>query len=433
MGKIFTFAVCVTACLNLVRANDGVYFTCGSFLVPVCETDIAATREILTVTIGKDNYATIDVYYEFTNNGQGKTVKMAFEAIPQYNDNEPVNRDGVHPYIRDFAVNMNGVRLPYKNNIVAFFGNSDKRSNGFTRLDMTQWKGYGEVPDSILPVGGELYNPGLDSITPYAYAYCFDAPFRQGLNIVHHTYRYRMSYNVSEEFNIPYWLTPVTRWANGRVDDFTLRIKAEDATEFCLADSLFMDAPFTSAKGRAIHRLTSESGEGFIFTTLYPDDTIMWHCNNFSPKADMSINAPSWSAHSVLGKCRTSAKVVVDAQSNEYRYIADSGDSYFVEVQDYATVPKKGCRVEEYSASNGQGYLVINSEAARRVNVRRHPTVKSQVICTISDTEGELPEVYPCLGLSTAPDGYMWYKTTVNGKTGYIRQNLMQWDAINTY
>ncbi len=431
MRKITAFVMAIMACFNLAQANDGVFFARGSFLVPIYETDIAAAKEILTITIGTDNYATIDVYYEFMNNGQAKTVKMAFEAIPQYNDIEPMNRNGVHPYIKDFVVNMNGMQLPYKNNIVAFFGTSDERSNDLVPLDITQWKSCDEMPDSI--VSGELYNPALDSIIPYAYAYCFDAPFKQGLNIVHHTYRYRMSYNVSEVFNIPYWLTPATRWANRQVDDFTLIIKAEDTTEFCLANSLFSAAPFVSAKGCEIYHLTSEFGENFIFTTLFPDDTITWHCHNFSPKTDMSINAPSWGEHSVLSKCTTSAKVVVDAQGNEYRYLADSGDNYFVEAQDYATVPKKGCSVKEYSAQNGQGYLVINGEAARRVNVRQRPTTRSSVICTIGDTEGELPEVYPCLGVSITHDDSMWYKTKVNGKIGYIRQNLMLWNAINTY
>ena len=415
------------------RANDGVYFTSGNFLVPVHETDISAAKETLTITIGHDGYASVDVYYEFMNSRNAKTVKMAFEATPQYNDSAPLNRNGIHPYIKDFTVNMNGTALPHSNSLVAFWGNGDARSREFTALDPGKWKAYGEVPDSILPAGDALYNAALDSIAPYAYAYWFEAPFKPGLNIVHHTYRYRMSYNVAEKFNIPYWLTPVTRWANGQADDFTLFIKADDTTEFCLCDSLFSAAPFASARGREIYRLTSDYGENFIFTTLLPDDTIRWHSRNFRPTADMCITSPAWSQGTVASNSLTQAKVVIDAEGHTSRYLARCGDSYFVEVQDYGLVKQLGSRIEEYSARNGQGFITINSNAAKRVNVRRRPTTASAAICTLSSRDGELPDVLPCLGLTMEADGYMWYKTKVNGTTGYIRQDLMVWDAINTY
>lgn len=433
MKKAIILTLGLLTCLGAARANDGVYFTSGNFLVPVQETDIAAAREVLTITIGTDGFASVDVRYEFMNNGGPKTVRMAFEANSQYNDNEPLDRGGIHPYIRDFSVCMNGETLPYSNGVVAFFGREDKRSDAFIPLDPDKWKGYGEVPDSLLPASDLLYNAELDSLVSYAYAYYFDAPFRQGLNTVHHSYRYRMSYNVSQKFTIPYWLTPVTRWANRQVDDFTLRIKSEDITEFCLPDSLFSAAPFTSEKGREIYHLTSEYGESFIFTTIFPDDTVVWHCTGFRPTSDMCISSPEWGPESGLRKYRTSAKVVIDADGHKSRYIAESGDNYFVEVQDYALVPKAGSRLEEYSAENGQGCLVINGDAASRVNVRRRPTAKSPVIRTVRDIEGELPGVYPCLGMVMSDDGYMWYKARVNGRTGYIRQDLMLWDAIDSY
>ena len=46
------------------KANDGVYYASGSGLVPVQETDISVAKEILTITIGKDSFAIVDVYYE---------------------------------------------------------------------------------------------------------------------------------------------------------------------------------------------------------------------------------------------------------------------------------------------------------------------------------------------------------------------------------
>ncbi len=432
MKKVILLFVALWACIGSASANDGVYFTSGNFLVPIQETAIRAAKERLTITIGADGYATVDVYYELVNDSGAKTVKMAFEAASPYNDEEPLQRNGVHPYIKNFTVEMNGKPLTHSNGVVAF-GYGERQTPDFTPLDMTQWKGMGEVPDSILPASDVIYNPALDSITGYAYAYYFDAPFREGVNTVHHTYRYRMSYGVANRFSVPYWLTPVTRWANHQADDFTLCIKAERATEMCMADSLFSDAPFVSAKGREVYRLTDEQGQGFIFARIMEDDSLTWHATAFRPVADMCITAPEWDAEGNLWKYRTSAKVVIDSDGKEYRFLAYCGDSYFTEVQDYALVKKNGARLVDYAASDGQGWLTQNSEEAPRVNVRRQPTTKSPVMCTISDEEGMMPEVYPCLGYISGPDEGMWYKTKVNGKVGYIRQDLMLWDPINSH
>ena len=90
------------------NANDGVYYASGSGLVPVQETDISVAKEILTITIGKDSFAIVDVYYEFMNNSDTKTVKMAFEAPGPDEDLAPLNNNGIHPFIHDFTVMMNG-------------------------------------------------------------------------------------------------------------------------------------------------------------------------------------------------------------------------------------------------------------------------------------------------------------------------------------
>lgn len=435
MKKILMSLCTALASLSTAIANDGVYFTSGNFLVPAQETDIAASKEILTITIGQDNFATVDVYYEFINHGEAKKVKMAFEAMPPYNDNsEPLNRRGVHPYIKDFTVRMNGEQLSYSNSIVAFANHDNNKSTEFTPLDMTKWKGYGEVPDDILPAEDALYNAELDSITAYAYAYCFDAPFKAGLNIVHHTYRYHMSYNVAEDFVIPYWLTPVNRWANHQVDDFTLRISAEGNTELCLTDTLFSEAPFTSANGGKIYNLSNDYDESFIFTSISKGDTILWHGKNFHPAADMSIHSPSWSRTNAMNLHSTSAKVAVANNGNgEARYLADCGDCYFVDVQDYGLVKKNEWHVENYDAAKGQGWLIIDSNAAKKVNIRKRPSTKSKIIDMVEDIPNEMPEALPCIGLVTASDGNTWFMVKANGQKGYIRSDLMIWDAINTY
>ena len=432
MKRAILFLFSILACINVSKANDGVYFTSGNFLIPAHETDIAAAKEILTVTIGTDSFATVDVYYEFLNPSHPKTVKMAFEAASPYNDNRKPNLGGTHPYIKDFTVTINGKHLTYHNGIAASFENNDR---DIIPLDLDKWKGHGQVPDSILPANDALYNAQLDSIVPYAYVYWFEAPFKEGINTVHHTYRYRMSYDIARVFTIPYRLTPATRWQNRQIDNFTLRIKADATTEFCLPDSIFRAAPFTSAKRREIYRLTTNNGTPFIFAILHPDDTISWHSAPFRPQGDMTISSPAWSKGTILRKSQTEAKVVIDAEGHTYRYLADSRDtdSYFVEVQDYGTVTRQGSHLEERNASRGQGYIFINGPTGRRVNIRRRPEKKSPIVCTISDNPGYLPDAYPCLGTALSADGTMWYKTKVHGKLGFIRQDLMEWDAINPF
>lgn len=417
-----------------VWGNDGVYFTGGNFLVPIRETDISVAREVLTITIGKDSFARVDVYYELVNQGQPKTVTMAFEAEAPYNTGAALNRNGIHPYISDFTVVMNSNRLTSSNALVAVNYADGKQHVDFTPLDMTKWKGVGEAPDSLVPYENALYNAQLDSVTAYAYAYYFQAPFQHGRNIVHHTYRYRMSYSVGQRFEIPYWLTPATRWANHRIDDFTLKITADDLTEFCMVDSVFAGAPFTGPSTCDMYNITSDSGAPMLFAHVCQGDTVTWHGTDFCPTSNITITAPEWDRANAYYTHKTSARVVVDGQGQLTRYLANCGDSYLVEAQDYGLVKKSEGRILEYSADKGQGCLVISDDVkSGRVNLRQHPTVKSQRIATLVYHMGEMPDVYPCLGLVLGKDGWQWYKLKVGNKIGYVRQDLMTWDAIDTY
>ena len=204
------------------------------------ETDISIAKEVLTISIGDDGYARVDVQYEFMNNGKAKEVQMGFEANAPYNDAAPMNKDGRHPYIHDFTVTMNGQVLDYSNAVVAF----SYEGTDFKPLDLDKWKS-----DDNLD-WNQLKEEGTDSIIPFSYAYIFRAPFKEGLNTVHHTYRYMMSFGIGRTFEVPYWLKPAMRWANHRIDDFTLRIKAENtAKHFCLENTLFGSSTFRVTEG----------------------------------------------------------------------------------------------------------------------------------------------------------------------------------------
>ena len=273
------------ACLLVLtaQANDGVYFLSGNQLVPLKETDISIAKEVLTISICDDGYANVDVQYEFMNNGKAKTVQMGFEANAPYNDGAQLNTEGRHPYITNFTVTMNGAPLSYNNAIVA---SSYEGTTDFERLDLNRWK----VADDV--EWNAMKEVGTDSIVAFAYAYFFEAPFKEGLNTVHHTYRYLMSYGVGRTFEIPYWLKPAMRWANHQIDDFTLRIKAENtAKHFCFEDSLFQGQPFRITEGTGKVRTTLRFGEVEMVEVSLRNGTIEWHGRNFVPRSNITIQS----------------------------------------------------------------------------------------------------------------------------------------------
>ena len=281
----------LTLCGLGANANDGVFYVNGNHLVPVQETDITLAKEVLTISLGDDGYASVDVKYELNNPGTAKTVVMGFEACAPYNDDTAFNPQGIHPYISDFTVHMNGEELAYKNAVVKSEYGVDC---DFQPLNLKEWKAYGEVKmrdGEDLPHNALLYSEQRDSLISFAYAYYFVARFQTGRNTVHHTYRYRMSYGVGRTFEIPYWLKPAMRWANRQIDDFTLRIKATDtAKHFFLADSLFRAAPFCVTEGCGKMRKAKDWDVECMEFTLR-NGTVEWHSRNFKPRADITIQS----------------------------------------------------------------------------------------------------------------------------------------------
>jgi hypothetical protein len=137
-----TVAAILFICGGNVRANDGVFYVNGNHLVPIQETDIMLTKEVLTIGLCDDGYARVDVQYELDNPGTAKTVVMGFEANAPYNDDVPFSPQGIHPYIADFTVNMNGEKLAYMNAVVKSDFQVDCE---FQPLDLKTWKAYGDV------------------------------------------------------------------------------------------------------------------------------------------------------------------------------------------------------------------------------------------------------------------------------------------------
>ena len=251
---------------GFVCANDGVYFANGSQLVPIRETDISVSREVLTISLCDDGFARIEVDYEFLNHGAAKTVQMGFEAMKPYNTADTLNPAGIHPYIKDFTVMMNGRQLAYHNAVVEP-GELDTPYTG---------------PKDDRP----------EEFEQYAYAYCFEATFREGVNHVHHTYRYQMSYGVGRTFEVPYWLKPAARWQGGTIGDFTLRIRTpRTAKHFIIADSLFTDHEFVVTEGTGKVRHSKYGWSPRLVEVALRDGTVEWHSRDFRPVDNICIQS----------------------------------------------------------------------------------------------------------------------------------------------
>ena len=124
-----------------------------------------------------------------------------------------------------------------------------------------------------------------------------------------------------------------------------------------------------------------------------------------------------------------SMKVVIDSKGEELgRLVRTNTTTYTVSLQDDYDVPKVGNRVVTYSADKGQGIIYRHPDRSGNINVRKGPSIKSAVVAKIPDPGHNLPDPYDCLGKVNG-----WYKIKIDGKIGYVREDLVCWDAICTF
>lgn len=126
-----------------------------------------------------------------------------------------------------------------------------------------------------------------------------------------------------------------------------------------------------------------------------------------------------------------SMKMVVDSHGETVgRYVKTNKTTYTVNVQDSYTVPKKGKRVVTFSAAKGQGVVYYDQSHTGNLNVRKSPSTNAPVITQIIDPApmGYVPDCYNCLGKVNG-----WYKVNVDGKIGYVRGDLLDWDGMCSF
>ena len=131
---------------------------------------------------------------------------------------------------------------------------------------------------------------------------------------------------------------------------------------------------------------------------------------------------------------------VADAQTNSLkvvvsddgllvgRYVRQTDSTYIANPVDWEEeVPKKGFRVEVWTPEKGKGFVVRKDEVRGNINVRKQPSINSAIVDKITEADGrkDYPDCsFDCLGKKGE-----WFKISIRGKVGYVRQDLVNWAA----
>ncbi len=213
-------------------ANDGAFYTKGNQLIPISETDITVQKEILTIKKTANKYIEVTVYYEFFNPGKEKKLTVGFEAFSPTGDVDGTPKNGQHPYIRNFTVMLNSKQQPYT---IAYVEDSLYAKNGIV------------VSKKLKDIKASIEN--VNEVNFY-YVYHFNATFKEGTNIIEHTYTYDVSSGVDLEYSFDYILTAANRWGNKQINDFTLNLDMDEFQTFAIAG----EVKFHIQKGMLVFR-----------------------------------------------------------------------------------------------------------------------------------------------------------------------------------
>lgn len=229
--KIIPLMIIVLCTVESIWANDGAFYVKGNQLIPITETNISVKKEILTLKKIANKYIEATVYYEFDNPGADKKLTVGFEAFSPTGDVDGTPKNGQHPNIRSFTVQLNNQTIPYN---VAYVEDSTYIKNGIVKS-----KKLSEIKASITNVNE----------VNFYYVYHFQATFKKGMNIIKHNYQYDVSSGVDLLYDFEYVLTAANRWGNKQIDDFTLILDMGEFETFCINKGFFTQANQWQIKG----------------------------------------------------------------------------------------------------------------------------------------------------------------------------------------
>jgi len=118
--------------------------------------------------------------------------------------------------------------------------------------------------------------------------------------------------------------------------------------------------------------------------------------------------------------------IIVDNEGMIGRYVGEDETSYHGEIQDDYWVEKDKAHIETVKAVDGRGILSLKEPGKKPAYSL--PDVTSEVAGTLIHEEGYVPETYRCLGYLKG-----WFLADLNGVAGFIQEDLVAWDAVNSF
>lgn len=272
LKKIFLL-ICISISLRSFP-NDGAFYAAGNQLIPINENSVSLTKEILTIKRLNASQAIINVYYELNNPGEMKNILVGFEAASPEGDVDGHPNNGMHPYMSDFIVQVNNDLLPYK---VAIVSDSMYYKNGK----------FSEDKKSYLKDDFDQNNPD------FFYVYYFTTKFKKGLNVIKHSYILDLSMSIVDLFSLSYVLTTAKRWANRKIDDFTLEIDLGEFSDLTIDNTFFNSNKEWRVIGLGKSTNSIDQNENVKQSRFYiQKGSLFFHKANFNPAGNMSISCP---------------------------------------------------------------------------------------------------------------------------------------------
>ena len=204
MKKIFlAIMFCILSIFTF--ANDWEFGSEGEHIIPLKGSNVDIKKEKITLKLTKDGML-VNVKFTFDSpNAENKIIGFVTPESGNggYYEEENVIRKPEPLKIKNFKTTVNGKEV--KSNVELL---SKLLSKGV--LDNNIIKEYTEKEKTF-----------------YNYVYYFNADFKQGENIVEHSYFYTGSYGVYER-DFEYVVTTISKWKNKTVEDFEIEVYPEN-------------------------------------------------------------------------------------------------------------------------------------------------------------------------------------------------------------
>lgn len=278
---------------SYLLANDGAYYMSGNQLIPMHQNNISVAKERLSIVRDGD-YINVNVHYEFMNHGDEKEIIVGFEAFPPDGDVDWKPANGEHPYMENFLVEMNGIQLNYDVAFVPYDYIEQAESHKDNDAYYCQDGAFKSQFNNEDLVNSDDYEPIY-----VLYVYHFKAKFVAGLNVVKHSYRFKMSGSVMTIGDFDYVLQAVNRWGEGGIDDFRMEIDMGNLVEFSVYEGFFNHGNEWLINGIGEnyglpHYSNFMNSEEDITTFAIQEGSVVFEQKNFKPTDDLHLFIPAY-------------------------------------------------------------------------------------------------------------------------------------------